>query len=65
MHVASGAKLVFHAQSAVCPVVDGLVASHASYCPRVTSVTSMANAPGTDTELVMQRDPELSDQHDS
>ena len=65
MHVASGVKLVFQAQTATCPVVTGLVVSQAAYWPRVTSVASIANAVGRRTELSMQRELELSDQHDS
>lgn len=65
MHAGSGTNVVFQEQATGCPVVAGWVASHAAYCPRVTSVTSIAKRPGTVTARPMQRTPAESDQHDS
>jgi hypothetical protein len=41
MHVVAAAKLLFHEQTAACPVVAGDVATQALYCPLVTSVASI------------------------
>jgi hypothetical protein len=65
MQVGSGVKVVFQAHAVACPLLGGLVLNQAAYCPRVTSVASMAN-PGTDTEVATQRvGPVLSFHSDS
>ncbi len=65
MQVGSGVKVAFQAQASACPLLGGLVFNQAAYCPRVTSVASMAK-PGTGTAVATQRvRPELSVHSDS
>src|SRR5215472_11090601 len=47
MQVVSGWNVVLVWQPAGWPAVEGFVASHAAYCDRVTSVTSMENPAGS------------------
>ncbi len=51
MQVGSGTNDVFPAHSAGMGEVGGLVASHAAYCERVTSVMSMENPTGSISKM--------------
>jgi hypothetical protein len=59
MHVAFAAKVVFHAQTAACPAVAGVVANQALYCPLVTSVASIQYPGSTRTCFATHRVPVL------